>query len=87
MESNTSLERRGSLFFSSSLLDSVDNAGFSKDLRSPSPEHKILAEKKKDLPRYRTQSEAQYADTEVWCKFFLEIFVAAIEEKLQFSSI
>ncbi|XP_018569605.1 probable phosphorylase b kinase regulatory subunit alpha isoform X2 [Anoplophora glabripennis] len=65
MESNTSLERRGSLFFSSNLLDTIDGAGFSKDLRSPSPEHKILAETKREAPRLRTQSDAQYADTEV----------------------
>lgn len=65
MESNASLERRGSLFFSSSLLDAVDSAGFSKDLRSPSPEHKSFAERKREVPRVRTQSETQYADTEV----------------------
>ncbi|KAJ8912271.1 hypothetical protein NQ315_008318 [Exocentrus adspersus] len=65
MESTASLERRGSLFFSSTLLDAVDSVGFSKDFRSPSPEHKVLAEKRREIPRFRTQSDTQYADTEV----------------------
>ncbi|KAJ8936869.1 hypothetical protein NQ314_012133 [Rhamnusium bicolor] len=72
MEGNATLERRGSMFFSLHLLDAVDHAG--KDqIRSPSPELKPkdwTEKQKKDLPatsttRFRTQSEIQYADTEV----------------------
>lgn len=73
MESNASLERRGSLFFSPSMLDAVDHA-VNKEARSPSPEHAtkgIPTERpKRELPtisisRHRNQSETQYADTEV----------------------
>lgn len=73
MESNASLERRGSLFFSSSMLEAVDHA-VNKEFRSPSPEHtsKVFPTErpKRELPsisisRHRHQSETQYADTEV----------------------
>ncbi|KAJ8946070.1 hypothetical protein NQ318_009196 [Aromia moschata] len=72
MESSAALERRGSLYFSSAVLDAVDHAGVSKEhLRSPSPEQKhFLSERFKREPvanllRYRPQSDTQYADTEV----------------------
>lgn len=74
MESTASLERRGSLFFSPSMLDTVDHSVNKEILRSPSPENSpklFPTEKpKRDLPtisisRHRHQSEAQYADTEV----------------------
>ncbi|KAJ8984957.1 hypothetical protein NQ317_007827 [Molorchus minor] len=65
MESNASLERRGSLYFSSTVLDTVDHASLTKDhLRTPSPEQKQYAEKLK-RERHRSQNETQYADTEV----------------------
>lgn len=69
MESNATLERRGSIFFSAN-MDSVDNAP--GDVKYPKLDKlSKIPEKKKDLPvinvvRHRTQSESQqYADTEV----------------------
>lgn len=74
MESNASLERRGSLFFAPSMLDTVDHSPI-KEQRSPSPERGQkgfpLEKPKKEVPtisisRHRHQSESQqYADTEV----------------------
>lgn len=73
MESNASLERRGSLFFAPSMLDTVDHS-VNKDIRSPSPDHapKVFPvdKPKREVPsisisRHRHQSETQYADTEV----------------------
>lgn len=66
MESNATLERRGSIFFSanSDVVDSADNKGD----KSPKV---VTPEKRTELPvlsvpRHRTQSESQqYADTEV----------------------
>lgn len=74
MESNASLERRGSMFFSPTTLDALDHAHYHEHLRSPSPEEakkEIKLEKpKKDIPvisinRHKSNSETQYADTEV----------------------
>lgn len=77
MESNASLERRGSMYFSPTALDAVDHAHIHEHVRSPSPEeariskHDIKPNKpKKDIPvininRHKSNSEAQYADTEV----------------------
>ncbi|XP_074037667.1 probable phosphorylase b kinase regulatory subunit alpha isoform X1 [Leptinotarsa decemlineata] len=76
MESNESLERRGSMFFSASSIDKVDNPFMHRDkLRTPSPERKKSSvesprELRKELPnisitRHRNISETQYAETEV----------------------
>nr|XP_023025645.1 probable phosphorylase b kinase regulatory subunit alpha [Leptinotarsa decemlineata] len=76
MESNESLERRGSMFFSASSIDKVDNPFIHRDkLRTPSPERKKSSvesprESRKELPnisitRHRNISETQYAETEV----------------------
>lgn len=74
MESNASLERRGSLFFTASMLDAVDHS-VHKEHRSPSPDHlpklfPTTEKPKREIPsisisRHRHQSETQYADTEV----------------------
>ncbi|KAG5886712.1 hypothetical protein JTB14_015776 [Gonioctena quinquepunctata] len=75
MESDASLERRGSMFFGHS-FDKVDNASSSRDaFPTPSPERKKSAieppkELRRELPnisisRHRNMSETQYADTEV----------------------
>ncbi|XP_060531826.1 probable phosphorylase b kinase regulatory subunit alpha isoform X1 [Cylas formicarius] len=71
MESNVTLERRGSMFFTANPIDAVDNGR--REIRSPTPEEEKKVRKeagKKELPaisapKHRTQSETQYADTEV----------------------
>lgn len=73
MESNATLERRGSIFFSanSDVVDSVDNKGDkSPKVLTPEkrPELPVLS-----VPRHRTQSESQhYADTEV--RMFFDVY-------------
>ncbi|CAH0561386.1 unnamed protein product [Brassicogethes aeneus] len=75
MESNASLERRGSMWFGS-WQDTVDSPHHRDYLRSPSPEERkrkkedVLSPEKPKVPaisvsRHKANSETQYADTEV----------------------
>ncbi|XP_030754514.1 probable phosphorylase b kinase regulatory subunit alpha [Sitophilus oryzae] len=69
MESNATLERRGSIFFSSNVADAID--GQAIEIKSPEKIAKDNAETKKEPPilsisRHKAQSESQtYADTEI----------------------
>lgn len=72
MESNETLERRGSIFFSAST--DLPDSGTTGDVKYPTLEKNTKVstpEKKLELPiisvsRHRAQSESQqYADTEV----------------------
>lgn len=77
MEGHATIERRGSMFITNlPTLDTVDHQTTSDaHLRSPSPEtlslgQSNMVEKKKNTPsinitRSKTNSEVQYADTEV----------------------
>ncbi|CAH1964742.1 unnamed protein product [Acanthoscelides obtectus] len=83
MESEASLERRGSMFFTSNQLDVVDH---SKDMRSPSPEEPNREFRKRETPavtisKYRQQSDSQYADTEVEELFAMLRESEALEEQ------
>ncbi|VEN63546.1 unnamed protein product [Callosobruchus maculatus] len=82
MESNASLERRGSMFFTLNQLDVVDHA---KDVRSPSPEEPREFRKREaaamSISRHRHQSEAQYADTEVEELFAMLRETESLEEQ------
>nr|CAI5842293.1 unnamed protein product [Callosobruchus analis] len=82
MESNASLERRGSMFFTSNQLDVVDHT---KDMRSPSPEEPREFKKRDasamSISRHRHQSEAQYADTEVEELFAMLRETESLEEQ------
>lgn len=69
-------ERKGSVFFPVGALDVTDSATHQHQLRSPSPEETKPEKKEKakeqersipviTAPRYRANTETQYADTEV----------------------
>ncbi|XP_044256007.1 probable phosphorylase b kinase regulatory subunit alpha isoform X1 [Tribolium madens] len=72
MEGNSTIERRGSMFLTN-WQDTVDNATQLDHARSPSPESTPQMAKdfqRKNIPninvtRHKTNSETQYADTEV----------------------
>ncbi|XP_063909483.1 probable phosphorylase b kinase regulatory subunit alpha isoform X2 [Zophobas morio] len=71
MEGNATIERRGSMFIASNWQDSVDHAS-AEHARSPSPEPQKTdpLTQKRTVPnisvtRHKTNSETQYADTEV----------------------
>lgn len=75
-------ERKGSVFFPVGALDVTDSAAQHHQLRSPSPEETKPEKKEKakeqeksipliTTPRYRSNTEIQYADTEVREKIWL----------------